>query len=130
LVEPVADRVDGEARTLTVRLVPQRPVRFASLHVAAADAELRSAVVAGRPVTVADPPAGRWGFGVVFHAPPPEGIEITLVFRQLGAELRLRAMDASDGLTGLPGFRPRPPEVGVAGTHSSELLAVARTYPF
>ncbi|MDG4828332.1 M28 family peptidase [Solwaraspora sp. WMMD1047] len=129
VVETVADNVDGGTRTLTVRLVPQRPVRFASLHVAAADAELRAAVVAGKPVTVPDPPEGRWGFGVVFHAPPAEGVEITLVFRQLGAEVRLRAMDASDGLTGLPGFRPRPPEVGVAGTHSSELVAVARTYP-
>ena len=41
----------------------------------------------------------------------------------------LRAMDASDGLDTLPGFRPRPPDVGVAGSHSSEMLAVARTYP-
>ena len=38
-------------------------------------------------------------------------------------------MDASDGLDALPGFRPRPPAVGVVGSHSSEMLAVARTYP-
>jgi hypothetical protein len=39
-------------------------------------------------------------------------------------------MDASDGLTALPGFKPRPADVGIAGTHSSEMLAVARTYSF
>ena len=38
-------------------------------------------------------------------------------------------MDASDGLDGLPGFRPRPPDVGIVGSHTSEMLAVARTYP-
>ena len=27
----------------------------------------------------------------------------------------------------LPGFRPRPPSVGTAGSHTSELVAVART---
>nr|MDT0662503.1 M28 family peptidase [Micromonospora sp. DSM 115978] len=127
VVETVADSTDGEARTLTVRLVPQRPVRFASLHVTAADAEVRAAVVAGRPVAVPEAPDGPWGFGVVFHAPPPEGVEITLMFRPLGATVRLRVMDASDGLTGLPGFQRRPPEVGIAGTHSSEMVAVART---
>ncbi|BCJ52476.1 hypothetical protein Asp14428_39510 [Actinoplanes sp. NBRC 14428] len=46
------------------------------------------------------------------------------------APLRLRAMDASDGLTTLPGFHPRPADVGVAGSHSSDMLAVAKTYTF
>jgi hypothetical protein len=39
-------------------------------------------------------------------------------------------MDASDGLTALPGFKPRPADVGIAGTHTSEMVAVARTYSF
>ncbi len=43
--------------------------------------------------------------------------------------LRLRVMDASDGLSALPGFFPRPADVGIVGSHSSEMLAVARTYP-
>lgn len=43
--------------------------------------------------------------------------------------MALRAMDASDGLDALPGFRPRPPDVGIVGSHSSKMLAVARTYP-
>jgi hypothetical protein len=37
-------------------------------------------------------------------------------------------MDASDGLTELPGFRPRPANVGVYGLHISEMCAVAKTY--
>jgi hypothetical protein len=37
-------------------------------------------------------------------------------------------MDGSDGLADLPGFRPRPADVGVAGSHTSELVAVAQTY--
>jgi hypothetical protein len=41
----------------------------------------------------------------------------------------VRALDGSDGLADLPGFQPRPEDVGVAGTHTSDLLVVgtART---
>ena len=70
------------------------------------------------------------GLRVVFHAPPPEGVEITLTVRPEAGQVALRAMDASDGLDALPGFRPRPAGVGIVGSHSSEMLAVARTYPF
>ena len=38
-------------------------------------------------------------------------------------------MDGSDGLDALPGFHPRPPGVGVEGSHDSELVLVAKTYP-
>jgi hypothetical protein len=37
-------------------------------------------------------------------------------------------LDGSDGLNGLPGFTPRPPGVGVLGSHTSELVIVAKTY--
>ena len=47
---------------------------------------------------------------------------------QIG-RVNLRVMDGSDGLTSLPGFRPRPPDVGIAGSHTSELVAVATTVP-
>lgn len=133
LVEKVADDTADGVRRLTVRLVPQRPVRLVTLHVDAKSAEIHSAVVAGHeaPLNGAaeDSSGERWGFGLVFHAPPPEGIEITLTLRPLGGPVLLRAMDGSDGLTGLPGFQPRPAGVGIVGSHSSELVAVARTYP-
>jgi hypothetical protein len=66
---------------------------------------------------------------VVFHAPPPEGVEVALTVTPKAGQVALRAMDASDGLDAVPGFRPRPPGVGIVGSHSSEMLAVARTYP-
>ena len=123
---------DG-ARTVRLRLKPQRsPVRLMSLHVDASSTAVERAVVAGRPVSAAEGAVGdEWAFGMVFHAPPPEGIEVELVLRPGGGgtgPVRVRVMDGSDGLAELPGFRARPPDVGVAGSHTSELVAVARTY--
>ncbi|WP_307812424.1 M28 family peptidase [Micromonospora coerulea] len=127
-LEVLSDTRSGDQRVLRVRLIPQRPVRLASLHVDTTTAAVRSATVAGRdvPVKARD---GRWGFGIVFHAPPPEGVEVTLTLTPKAGQVNLRAMDASDGLDGVPGFRPRPPDVGIVGSHTSEMLAVARTYP-
>ncbi|MEU5906560.1 M28 family peptidase [Micromonospora sp. NPDC047527] len=127
-LEVLADSTSGAERTLRLRLTPQRAVRLATLHVDASTATVLRAEVAGRSVPV-EPREGKWGFGLVFHAPPTEGFEVTLTVRPNGGQVALRAMDASDGLDALPGFRPRPPDVGVVGSHSSEMLAVARTYP-
>jgi hypothetical protein len=128
-VRVLADTRTADQRVLRLRVVPQRAVRLLSLHVDTATATVRSATVAGRdaPVKVRD---GRWGFGIVFHAPPAEGIELTLALTPKAGQVALRAMDASDGLADLPGFRPRPADVGVVGSHFSEMLAVARTYEF
>jgi hypothetical protein len=124
---------DG-TRNLRVRLVPQRQVRLAALHVDASTATVTSAVVhaagSARPVPVAWEGAGRWALGLIFHAPPTDGFELELVVRPTtpGGPVRFRAEDGSDGLAGLPGFRPRPPGVGIAGSHTSELALVAKTY--
>lgn len=123
-----ADATAGDRRTVTLRLTPKRPVRLVTLHVAA-DVEVASAVVGGRTVPTDRAAGGAWGFGFVFHAPPPAGVDVTLTV-PAGAPLKLRAMDASDGLTALPGFHARPADVGVVGSHSSEMLAVAKTYTF
>nr|WP_229687127.1 M28 family peptidase [Micromonospora parathelypteridis] len=127
-LEVLADNSSGGERTLRLRLTPQRTARLATLHVDTSTATVLRAEVAGRSVPV-EPRAGKWGFGLVFHAPPTEGIEVALTLRPTGGQVALRAMDASDGLEALPGFRPRPAAVGVVGSHSSEMLAVARTYP-
>ncbi|WP_130510552.1 M28 family peptidase [Krasilnikovia cinnamomea] len=121
----MSDTRAGDTRTLRVRLVPQRPVRLVTLHVGSAT-EVTAATIAGRALPVDHPAEGRWGFGLVFHAPPRTGIEATLTVRATGP-VTLRVMDGSDGLTGLPGFHPRPGDVGVVGSHTSELVAVART---
>jgi hypothetical protein len=122
----LGDTSSGATRTLRLRLVPQRPVRLATLHVAAAT-PVTAAVVGGRDVPVDRTVGGAWGFGFIFHAPPAEGVEVTLTVRGAGP-VRIRAMDGSDGLGALPGFRARPPAVGIVGSHTSELVAVARTY--
>jgi hypothetical protein len=63
----------------------------------------------------------------LFHAPPADGLVVTLVLDKAGP-VRIRVMDGSDGLDGLPGFTPRPPGIGVEGSHDSELVAVGKTY--
>ncbi|MFY1635808.1 M20/M25/M40 family metallo-hydrolase [Solwaraspora sp. WMMB335] len=134
--------VEDGRRTLRLRLLPQRPVRLVALHVLAGPAVVESATVAGQQVPAGDGVAATadgepWTFGVVFHAPPPQGVEIVLVLGPdpAGAdggadEIRMRVSDGSDGLDDLPGFTPRPPGIGVAGSHTSELVTVARTYTF
>jgi hypothetical protein len=118
-------------RHVRLRVRPQRPVRLLSLHVDAATATVVSARVAGQPAPVGRE-GERWSFGTVFHAPPPDGVEVELVLRPANGpagRVSLRVMDGSDGLAGLPGYRPRPPDVGIAGSHTSELVAVATTVP-
>ena len=115
----------GDVRTMTLRLIPQRQVRLTGLSVNGAS-QVTAATVEGRPVPVGRA-NGPWGFGFVFHGPPAGGIEITLTVRTPGP-VTFRAMDGSDGLSDLPGFKPRPSGVGIVGSHTSELCAVAKTY--
>jgi len=121
-----SDTRSGDTRTMTLRLRPQRQVRLVTLHVAAATA-VTAATVGGRPVPTGRSAGGQWGFGFVFHGPPAEGVEVTLTVRASGP-VTFRAMDGSDGLGDLPGFHARPSGVGIAGSHTGELLAVAKTY--
>jgi hypothetical protein len=128
----LSDSASGDVRTLRVRLTPQRQARLAGLYVDARTATVDRATVNGFRVPVERVDDGRWSFRLLFHAPPAAGLDIELVLRPPTAgggdgQVRLRVLDGSDGLGGLPGFRPRPPDVGIAGTHSSELVLVART---
>jgi hypothetical protein len=125
---------DG-VRHLRVRVAPRRPVRVAALHVDATTATVSSAVVsaAGSSYAVpigSRPPAGPWALGLVFHAVPADGFEVDLALRPAtpGGRVRFRVEDGSDGLSDLPGFHPRPAGVGVAGSHTSDLVLVAKTY--
>jgi hypothetical protein len=122
------DTTSGGERTLTMRLQPQRAVRLVSLHVGAGTV-VGTATVGGRSLPTTRTAGGAWGFGFVFHAPPPSGVDVALTVRGTGP-VKLRAMDGSDDLTALPGFKPRPAGVGIVGSHSSEMVAVAHTYTF
>jgi hypothetical protein len=108
------------SRTVRLRITPQRTVRLLAL--AAPAATVTRAVVAGRDVDIRD------RFAAVLHAPPADGVEIVLEVPGTGP-VPLRVIDASTGLGGLPGFVPRPPGVGIAGSHSAEMVMVGRTYP-
>ncbi|WP_332108105.1 M20/M25/M40 family metallo-hydrolase [Phytohabitans suffuscus] len=108
-VEQLPGATTGE-RSVRLRVRPQRPVRLLSLHVDATTAAVVSARVGGQPAPVARE-GERWSFGMVFHAPPPEGVEVELVLRPTNGpagRVSLRVMDGSDGLTALPGYHPAP----------------------
>jgi hypothetical protein len=126
VLTPTGDTTAGTQRTVTFRLASARPARLITLHVAEGTTVTR-ATVAGRDIPTDESAGSGWGFGFVFHAPPTTGVEVTLTVTA-GSPLRLRVMDASDGLTALPGFQARPADVGIVGSHSSEMAAVARTY--
>ena len=103
---------DG-ARTVRLRVKPQRnPVRLMSLHVDASSTAVQRAVVAGLPVSAADGAVGDdWSFGMVFHAPPPEGVEVELVLRP-GRRWHRPGAGAGHGRqrrAGRPAGLPAPP---------------------
>ncbi|GAA4921652.1 M28 family peptidase [Actinoplanes utahensis] len=122
----VSETRNGDRRTMRLLLDPQRTARFTTLHVATVT-PVTAATVGGRTVAIDPATGGPWGFGFVFHAPPETGVEIELTVRASGP-VTFRAMDGSDDLATVPGFRARPAGVGVLGSHSSELVAVAKTY--
>jgi hypothetical protein len=121
-----SDTRSGDSRVLKLRLQPQRQVRLTTLHIESG-VTVTAATAGGRQVPIKTTEDGPWGFGFVFHGPPAEGVEVTLTVKASGP-VKFRAMDGSDGLTALPGFHARPAGVGIAGSHTSELLAVAKTY--
>jgi len=118
----LSDSTAGGVRTLAVNIRAQRDARLIYLDLP--DSTVLRATVQGQPVPKAEF-ADR--FAVVFHAPPTDGV--TVVLDLIRADpARIRVMDGSDGLADLPGFRPRPAGVGIQGSHSSELVLVAKTY--
>jgi hypothetical protein len=120
----LSDTTTGNERTVRLRLAPRRPVRLLAVYGEIGNRRVIRADAAGREVPGFLDPLDL--FGLEFHAVAADGFELTLVLT--GPEpLRLRLIDGSDGLDGLPGFRSRPANVGVAGTHTSDLVAGAIT---
>jgi Peptidase family M28 len=121
-ISTTADTTAGGTRTVSLTVTSHRAVRLVDLQVEGATV-LRAAVD-GRSV-----PTSVVGvhFGVEFHAPPDGGLPVTLVLKAAGP-VRIRVLDGSDGLDGLPGFTPRPTSVGIEGSHDTELVMVAKTY--
>ncbi|MFE5340183.1 M28 family peptidase [Isoptericola sp. NPDC056578] len=126
LPAPVVDVLDaepaGDARVLTLRVTPGAgaPIGTAGAlrYVQLNASSVESAKVAGRTV-----PVEGGALDTRFYAPGDDGFEVRLVV-PAGQPLDLRVVAAGGGLEDLPGFRPRPADVGVAGSHTSELVLV------
>ena len=120
-VSVLSDTTAGGQRHLSLRVMPQRTVRLVYLGETAVP--VASAVIDGRQV-----PGEQLahGLSVAFNAPPAGGLTVDLVLTGT-AKVPLRVMDGSDGLTGLPGYAPRPVGVGVKGSHTAEMVVVAAT---
>jgi hypothetical protein len=124
----VSDTVVGGKRAISVRVTPRRPgVRLLVLDVSVDGGTVTGAQAAGR--SVPEEALGEDHLWITFHAPPASGgLQATFTVDGDGP-VDLRVIDGSDGLTGLPGFEPRPDGVDAAGTHSSDLVLVSVTAP-
>jgi Peptidase family M28 len=115
----------GGERTVKLTIKAGRAVRLISFYGPVGDTRVVKATVEGRDVVTHIPELDR--FGENFNGPPDGSIDVTLVLR--GSDpYTIRVIDGSDGLSDLPGWKPRPADVGVIGSHSSELVAVGKTY--
>lgn len=116
-----SDQTNGSVRSLTLQIVSHRDAR--AIYVEIAAGTVVSATAEGRTVTL---PAADEPFELMYHA-PPDG-ELVLTLQVAPGPLTLQVLDVTDGLLDLPGFRPRPTGVGVAGSHTSEAVVVSKHY--
>lgn len=124
-VGTISDDVLGSRRELSVRVTPRRPgVRVLVLDLQVEGGTLVAARVAGRAVPDAE--LGKDRAWIAFSAPPEGGLPASFSIEGGGA-VDLRVIDVSDGLTGLPGYEPRPDGVAAAGSQSSDVVLVSRT---
>ncbi len=128
----VSDVTAAGSRTVKLRL---RSLRKASLIQIAADPSVRvlSASINGARVTGGETsssaPKVRWG--LLYYAPPPEGIYLTLEIDPSRA-LKLVLSDQSYGLPQIPGMAltPRPDSLVPAPIPYSDSLLVTRSFSF
>ena len=119
---------DGDTRDLELRVAPAGATRLA-LYADTGAHTLEHATVDELDVDVAGgQPQGtepsKWGF--VFHAVPPEGIDVTLRVRGEGL-LPLRVVTYRDGLSQVPELTPLPDDLRWSAA-SSNLTMTAKTY--
>ena len=111
LLRVVSDSVEGDRRTVVVRLGSRRDAAVVSLLVHTVVGNLSASVdghpLAGRDTTLLDGTTVRWAFD--FYAPPPGGVEVALSFAA-GPPVLLRAVDFTYGLpAGAAGRYPARP---------------------
>jgi hypothetical protein len=132
-VEPAGVRVtqserEGDIREIRLRITPGEASRLAVYP----DTATHTVTAATVDDTTVDKASGQTsagtssGWGFVFHAVPPEGIDVTLEVR--GEDpLPLRVVSYRDGLPQVSELTPRPDDLTWAVT-SSNLTVVAKTY--
>lgn len=131
--ELLDDQTRDGVRTLLVRVSSARQAPVISLH-AGANTQVLEGSVNGRKLKQGDAPrpggaAAPWALD--FHAPPPEGIELTLQVNP-AQPVSFRVSDQSYGLPELPGMtiRPRPDHMIPAPLPYSDSTLVTKTYTF
>jgi hypothetical protein len=123
-VEVLSERDAGDGREFALTVTPRRAgVRFVTLEVAVDDGTVVRARAGGSGVP--EESLGEDRLLLTFHAPAEDGLRVDLTVQ--GGPVTVRALDASTGLSGLPGFTPRPAGFDAAGSHSADLLLVAAT---
>ncbi len=119
---------DGDIRDLELRVTPSGASRLAVY--ADTDAHTLAAATAdGLSVdeTIGQPQGtdpSQWGF--MFHATPPEGIDVTLRVRGEGP-WPLRVVTYPDGLPQVPELTPVPDDLRWSAA-SSNLTMIAKSY--
>lgn len=117
-VRVMSDRVENGNRLLQLRITSVRGARV--LQLTQVEGVVLAASAHGREVPIDGT------FALRFHGLPAEGLDVNLTIEG-AARLRLRVEDATDGITALPGFVPRPDGVSALGGHTAEMAIVART---
>ncbi|WP_156819498.1 M20/M25/M40 family metallo-hydrolase [Pseudonocardia sp. HH130630-07] len=118
---PVVEILERGPERLVVRVVSARGATSVTLH---SDRPVPSVVVApdGRPAVRRDGAIDE----IRLHAVPASGMRVELT-RPGPEPVALTVTDLTPGLTGAPGFRPRPPELRGSGQWSSDQVALSRT---
>ncbi|NNU27298.1 M28 family peptidase [Isoptericola sediminis] len=127
--EILADETSDDERTVTLRIRPGEDeigtagaLRYIELHSGGTFGNTVAATLEGREIPVGDDRL----LDTRFYAPDDEGFEVTVTV-PAGQEVDFRLVAAGGGLDDLPGHVERPDDVGVAGSHTAELVLVGRT---
>jgi hypothetical protein len=123
--------VEIESRTddtVTFQVRSRRDAVSLTIRTDAPITRVTAAVAGDEPVTVrvTGTRADTWPGEIRFRDLPAEGVRFTVDT----AARRLTAIDETRGLTGVPGFVPRPPDVTANTRDDGDLVAVAHTVGF
>ncbi|MEU6996709.1 M20/M25/M40 family metallo-hydrolase [Nonomuraea sp. NPDC046570] len=127
--EPRVSVLARNGDTLTLRVRAGRGARSVILRLNQAITEASATVDGLKPVTtpITGVRANTWPSEIRFRDLPARGVQVTV--RVSGtARLQVTAIAETPGLSAVPGFVPKPPEVVTSTREDGDLIAVTRTY--